>query len=71
MTVLADTYGLGAGFVGFLVVLALGIAAVFLFRSMTKHLRRVPATFEEPPAAAETETETTGSGDDPDGSVVG
>jgi hypothetical protein len=45
MTVLASG-GLGAGLTGFLVVLALCIAVVFLFRSMSKHLRKVPPTFE-------------------------
>jgi hypothetical protein len=41
---------MGAGFIGFLVVLALVVAAVFLFRSMSKHLRKVPPSFDEPPA---------------------
>jgi O-antigen ligase len=35
-----------AGLVGFLVILALIIAAVLLFRSMAKHLRRVPDRFD-------------------------
>jgi O-antigen ligase len=35
-----------AGLVGFLVILALVVAAVFLFRSMTKHMRRVPERFD-------------------------
>ena len=48
MTVLAAG-GIGAGLTGFLVVLVLAIAAVFLFRSMLRHLRRVPPTFEPPP----------------------
>jgi hypothetical protein len=47
MTVLAAG-GLGAGLTGFLVVLALVVAAVFLFRSMLRHLRKVPPTFEPP-----------------------
>ena len=47
MTVLADGGGLGAGLTGFLVVVALVIAAVFLFRSMSKHLRKVPPTFDQ------------------------
>lgn len=46
MTVLADG-GLGAGLTGFLVVLVLCIAAFFLFRSMSKHLRKVPPTFDD------------------------
>jgi hypothetical protein len=37
------------GLLGFLVVLVLVIACVFLFRSMAKHLRKVPASFDDPP----------------------
>ena len=37
---------MGAGLIGFLVVLALVVAAVFLFRSMSKHLRKVPPSFD-------------------------
>ena len=48
MTVLAAGT-LGAGAIGFLVVVALGVASVFLFRSMSKHLRKVPPSFDEPP----------------------
>jgi len=47
MTVLAAD-SLGAGAIGFLVVLALAVAAFFLFRSMSKHIRKVPPTFDEP-----------------------
>ena len=39
--------------VGLVVILLLGIATVFLIRSMTKHLRRVPASFDPPPDASE------------------
>ena len=39
---------MGAGLIGFLVVLALVVAAVFLFRSMSRHLRNVPASFDPP-----------------------
>jgi hypothetical protein len=46
MTVLASG-SLGAGFIAFVVVLALCLAAVFLFRSMSKHLRKVPPTFDK------------------------
>lgn len=46
MTVLAAG-GIGAGLTGFLVLLVLIVAAVFLFRSMSKHLRKVPKSFEE------------------------
>ena len=37
---------MGAGLIGFLVVLGLVVAAVFLFRSMSKHLRKVPQSFD-------------------------
>jgi hypothetical protein len=40
--------GLGAGAIGFLVVLALVAGSVFLFRSMAKHLRSVPPEFPPP-----------------------
>jgi O-antigen ligase len=39
----------GAGLIGFLVVLGLVVACVFLFRSMTRHLRKVPKSFDPPP----------------------
>ena len=38
------------GLIGFLVVLALVLAAVLLFRSMTRHIRKVPKSFEPPGA---------------------
>jgi hypothetical protein len=44
---------LGAGFIAFIVVVALSVACYFLFRSMTKHLRKVPASFDPPPAETE------------------
>jgi hypothetical protein len=39
--------------VGFLVLILFLIAVAFLVRSMTKHLKRVPASFDDPPAAEE------------------
>ena len=45
---------MGAGLIGFLVVLGLVVASVFLFRSMSRHLRKVPKSFEVP---AESRTE--------------
>ena len=36
--------------IGLVVILLLLIATVFLVRSMTKHLRRVPASFDPPEA---------------------
>jgi hypothetical protein len=44
---------LGAGFIAFVVVVALAIACYFLFRSMTHHLRKVPASFDPPPPTPE------------------
>jgi hypothetical protein len=38
----------GAGFIAFLVVLGLCVGSYFLFRSMNKHLKGLPAHF--PPA---------------------
>jgi hypothetical protein len=49
---LADGGGsLGAGFIAFVVVLVLCGACYFLFRSMSRHLRKVPSSFDPPPAA--------------------
>jgi hypothetical protein len=39
---------------GLVVVILLGVALVFLIRSMTKHLRRVPASFEPPEEPGDT-----------------
>ncbi len=39
---------LGAGFIAFVVVVVLSVACYFLFRSMTRHLRKVPASFDPP-----------------------
>jgi hypothetical protein len=50
-----------AGLLGFLVILGLILAAVLLFRSMSKHMRRVPdrfdATGEDLPDGAGTDTD--------------
>jgi hypothetical protein len=53
--VAAGGSSLGAGFIAFLVVLALGVASFLLFRSMTKHLRKVPDSFDPPPTDEEGE----------------
>jgi hypothetical protein len=39
---------MGAGIIGFLVVLALVVASILLFRSMSRHLRKVPTSFDRP-----------------------
>jgi hypothetical protein len=38
-----------AGPLGLLVILLLGIATYFLIRSMNRHLRKVPPSFDPPP----------------------
>jgi hypothetical protein len=38
----------GAGFIAFAVVVVLSVACYFLFRSMSRHLRNVPSTFDPP-----------------------
>jgi len=43
--------------VGFLVLILFLIAVAFLVRSMTKHLKRVPASFDDPPAEEPAEQE--------------
>jgi hypothetical protein len=43
----------GAGFIAFLVVVGLSVACYFLFRSMSRHLRKVPASFDPPPTERE------------------
>ena len=48
------------GLIGFLVILVLVAAAVILFRSMTKHMRRVPDTFDD--GAAPDEPQSSGRG---------
>jgi hypothetical protein len=40
---------LGAGFIAFVVVVALAVACYFLFRSMSRHLSKVPPSFDPPP----------------------
>jgi hypothetical protein len=48
-TLLADTdQGKGSP-IGLFVVLVLVIAVYFLYRSMAKHIRRVPQSFDPPP----------------------
>jgi hypothetical protein len=44
----------GAGFIAFVVVVALCIATYFLFRSMNKHLKGLPAHFPPPPTGDDT-----------------
>jgi hypothetical protein len=53
-----------AGPLGLLVVVLLAIATVVLIRSMTRHLRRVPVSFDPEAAAAAGEAEAaTAAGD--------
>jgi hypothetical protein len=47
-----------AGWLGFVVLLLLGVAVVFLYRSMNKQLKKVPASFDEPTDRDEAQTPT-------------
>lgn len=49
MTLADGGGGLGAGFIAFIVVVVLSVASYFLFRSMSRHLRKVPKSFDPPP----------------------
>ncbi|TDV47036.1 hypothetical protein [Actinophytocola oryzae] len=49
--------------VGLLVLLLFFIAVAFLVRSMTKHLKRVPASFDDPDEKADQPTEEAPSAD--------
>jgi hypothetical protein len=50
VAVLADgDNAFGAGFIAFVVVMALCLACYFLFRSMNRHLKGLPTTFPQPP----------------------
>jgi hypothetical protein len=52
--------------VGLLVVLLLLVAVAFLIRSMTKHLKRVPASFDTQEPAAESAPPANGDRKDPE-----
>jgi len=47
-----------AGWVGFVIILLLALAVVFLYKSMTKQLKKIPASFDEPSERDETKTPT-------------
>jgi hypothetical protein len=38
-----------AGWLGLVVILAMAVAMVFLYRSMNRQLRKVPTSFDPPP----------------------
>jgi len=64
-SVLADGPETGKGSpVGLFVVLALCFVVYFLYRSMTKHLRRVPGSFDEPTAPDAPATKDDATDDD-------
>jgi hypothetical protein len=55
-----------AGPLGLLTIVLLGVAVYFLYRSMVRHLKKVPTSFEEPTAAdkpAESRAETPAEAD--------
>lgn len=43
-----------AGPTGLLIIVLLGLSIVFLVRSMRKHLRRIPASFDDPEPTGDT-----------------
>jgi hypothetical protein len=43
----SDASNVGPGLMGFLVVAMLGLVVFLLYRSMNKHLRRVPKNFDD------------------------
>jgi hypothetical protein len=65
-TVLADgNSSFGAGFIAFVVVVALCVASYFLFRSMNRHLKGLPTKFPKPPADDAEPTVATAPAADP------
>jgi len=38
-----------AGWLGLVIILLLGVAMVFLYKSLNKQLKKVPSSFDEPP----------------------
>ena len=48
----ADEDSVGVGLFGVLIVVGLIVGCVLLFRSMLGHLRKVPPSFDKPPAAS-------------------
>jgi hypothetical protein len=60
VAVLADgDNAFGAGFIAFVVVMALCLACYFLFRSMNRHLKGLPTTFPAPPSPPAEDEEPT------------
>jgi len=47
--VLAGSEAGKAGPLGLLVIILLGLAVVFLYRSMVRHMKKVPESFDRPP----------------------
>jgi hypothetical protein len=56
--ILADGAGGYAGPLGLLVVLLLGVATVFLIRSMNARIKRLPESFEKPEPDADDADDT-------------
>ena len=46
---------------GFLILILFFIAVIFLIRSMNKHLKRVPASFDKPEEAKDTKPDGNGN----------
>jgi hypothetical protein len=63
----ADDKGRGSP-IGLFVVLVLCIAVYFLWKSMNRHLKRVPPSFDAPPPERMARPEASDSGDQADAS---
>jgi hypothetical protein len=64
MLAAASSNDVAPGTLGFLVVFGMAVVLFFLFRSMSKHLRKVNADARKDQAGGESETETESGTDD-------
>jgi type II secretory pathway component PulC len=66
-TVLADSDAGKGSPIGLLVVLLLIVAVYFLYRSMNRHLRKVPPQFDQPqPSAPDNQSAAESSSNEPE-----
>jgi hypothetical protein len=56
-----------AGPLGLLVILLLGVATILLVRSMNRHLRKVPSSFDRPSASRRDQADEPGEPDESTG----
>ncbi len=64
-TVLADSGNGPSAGLGLIVFLVLLVACIFLFRSMSGRIKRLPASFDAPPAEETTPVSTPDADDSP------